>query len=233
VLKVKALDAFYGEVQVITRVDLEVAEGEVVSVVGANGAGKTTLINALSGTIERSGSIQFAGNSISQLPPHAIAEAGLVQVPEGRRLFRFMTVRENLELGAYAPHARTKIAMNLERVFSLMPKLAERSGQLAGSLSGGEQQMCAIGRALMAMPRAIMFDEPTLGLAPIMVEMVFKLLQDIKASGLTILLVEQNVKHALAISDRAYVIENGRVVLGGRAADLMHDPQLKEAYLGG
>ncbi len=232
-LKVKALDAFYGEVQVLKRVDLEVAEGEVVSVVGANGAGKTTLINALSGTIERSGSIQFADRSIGHLPPHAIAEAGLVQVPEGRRLFRFMTVRENLELGAYAPRARSKMAVNLERVFSLMPRLAERSGQIAGSLSGGEQQMCAIGRALMAMPRAIMFDEPTLGLAPIMVEMVFKLLQNIKADGLTILLVEQNVKHALAISDRAYVIENGRVVLDGRAADLMHDPQLKEAYLGG
>jgi branched-chain amino acid transport system ATP-binding protein len=230
---VKALDAYYGEAQVLLGVDLEVGEGEVVSVVGANGAGKTTLINALSGTIDRSGLVEFAGRSISQLPPHAIAEAGLVQVPEGRRLFRFMTVRENLELGAYAPHARADMARNLERVFSLMPKLAERSGQLAGSLSGGEQQMCAIGRALMAMPRAIMFDEPTLGLAPIMVEMVFKLLLDIKASGLTILLVEQNVKHALAISDRAYVIENGRVVLEGRAADLIHDPQLKEAYLGG
>lgn len=232
-LEVRNLEAFYGDVQALFGVDLQVAEGETVAVVGANGAGKTTLINALSGAIERSGDIRFAGRQIAATAPHHIAAAGLVQVPEGRRLFRFMTVRENLELGAYAPGARAEKAASLDRVFALMPKLKERSGQLAGSLSGGEQQMCAIGRALMARPRALMFDEPTLGLAPIMVEMVFRLLAEIKASGLTILLVEQNVKHALAASDRAYVIENGRVVLEGKAAALLDDERLKQAYLGG
>ena len=232
-LTIEALDAYYGEAQALYGVSLDIGEGEVVSVVGANGAGKTTLINALSGTIERVGKAVFDGQRIDSLQPHVIAARGLVQVPEGRRLFNFMTVRENLELGAYSPHARAHVAENIDRVYSLMPRLAERSGQLAGSLSGGEQQMCAVGRAMMAMPKAIMFDEPTLGLAPIMVDMVFRLLNDIKASGLTILLVEQNVKHALAVSDRAYVIENGRVVLGGKAAELMNDPQLKEAYLGG
>ncbi|WP_449255324.1 ABC transporter ATP-binding protein [Bosea sp. (in: a-proteobacteria)] len=232
-LEVRNLDAFYGDVQALSGVDLSVAQGETVAVVGANGAGKTTLINALSGTIERSGEVRFGGRAIGDAEPHHIAAAGLVQVPEGRRLFRFMTVRENLELGAYAPAARADRAATLERVFALMPRLAERSGQLAGSLSGGEQQMCAIGRALMAKPRALMFDEPTLGLAPIMVEMVFGLLAEIKASGMTILLVEQNVKQALAASDRGYVIENGRVVLEGAAAALLADERLKQAYLGG
>ncbi len=232
-LEVRNLDAFYGDVQALSGVDLSVAQGETVAVVGANGAGKTTLINALSGTIERSGEVRFGGRAIGEAEPHHIAAAGLVQVPEGRRLFRFMTVRENLELGAYAPAARADRAATLERVFALMPRLAERSGQLAGSLSGGEQQMCAIGRALMAKPRALMFDEPTLGLAPIMVEMVFGLLAEIKASGMTILLVEQNVKQALAASDRGYVIENGRVVLEGAAAALLADERLKQAYLGG
>ena len=232
-LTIDALDAYYGEAQALYDVSLHIDEGEVVSVVGANGAGKTTLINALSGTIDRVGKAVFDGDRIDRLPPHVIAARGLVQVPEGRRLFNFMTVRENLELGAYSAHARAHVGENIDKVFALMPRLAERSGQMAGSLSGGEQQMCAIGRAMMAMPKAIMFDEPTLGLAPIMVDMVFTLLNDIKQSGLTILLVEQNVKHALSVSDRAYVIENGRVVLGGKAAELMNDPQLKEAYLGG
>lgn len=232
-LEVRNLDAFYGDARALFGVNLRVGEGETVAVVGANGAGKTTLINALSGTIERSGDVRFAGREIDGTEPHLIAAAGLVQVPEGRRLFRFMTVRENLELGAYAPGARADKAASLDRVFTLMPKLAERSSQLAGSLSGGEQQMCAIGRALMAKPRALMFDEPTLGLAPIMVEMVFRLLDEIKASGMTILLVEQNVKQALAASDRGYVIENGRVVLEGVATALLEDARLKQAYLGG
>jgi len=232
-LKIEALDAYYGEAQALYDVSLHIDRGEVVSVLGANGAGKTTLINALSGTIDRVGTVSFDGHRVDRLQPHVIAARGLVQVPEGRRLFNFMSVRENLELGAYSRHARAHVPENIDKVFTLMPRLAERSGQMAGSLSGGEQQMCAIGRAMMAMPKMIMFDEPTLGLAPIMVDMVFKLLNDIKASGLTILLVEQNVKHALAVSDRAYVIENGRVVLGGKAAELINDPQLKVAYLGG
>ena len=232
-LTLRKLDAFYGEIQSLHGIDLEVREGEVVSVVGANAAGKTTLLNAISGTVERYGTVSFFNEDIGSLPAHAVARRGLVQVPEGRRLFPFMTVRENLELGAFAPHARAHRAQNLEKVFDLMPRLRERSGQLAGSMSGGEQQMCAIGRALMAMPRAIMFDEPTLGLAPIMVDVVFKLVRAIKETGITILLVEQNVKHSLAMSDRGYVLENGRIVLSGPAADLLADPRLKEAYLGG
>jgi branched-chain amino acid transport system ATP-binding protein len=233
VLEINDLHAWYGEIEALHGVSLSVAQGEVVAVIGANAAGKTTLINAISGVIDREGEIKFDGEDISSCEPHEIAKRRLVQVPEGRKLFPFMTVRENLDLGSFAPHARADAAQNLDKVFALMPKLAERSGQLAGSLSGGEQQMCAIGRALMAMPRAIMFDEPTLGLAPIMVETVFKLVREVKTTGVTILLVEQNAKHALGLSDRGYVLENGRMVLQGPAAELLQDARLKEAYLGG
>jgi branched-chain amino acid transport system ATP-binding protein len=233
VLEVTDLCAWYGEVEALHGVSLNVVAGEVVAVIGANAAGKTTLINAISGVVDRDGTVRFDGEDISACEPHEIARRRLVQVPEGRRLFPFMTVRENLDLGSFVPHARAQAAENLERVFSLMPRLAERSSQLAGSLSGGEQQMCAIGRALMAMPRAIMLDEPTLGLAPIMVETVFRLVREIKKAGVTILLVEQNAKHALALSDRGYVLENGRVVLEGSARALLDDARLKEAYLGG
>jgi branched-chain amino acid transport system ATP-binding protein len=233
VLEINDLHAWYGEIEALHGVSLNVAQGEVVAVIGANAAGKTTLINAISGVIERAGVINFNEEDISICAPHEIARRRLVQVPEGRKLFPFMTVRENLELGSFAPHARAHAAENLEKVFALMPKLAERAGQFAGSLSGGEQQMCAIGRALMAMPRAIMFDEPTLGLAPIMVETVFKLVREIKHTGVTILLVEQNAKHALALADRGYVLENGRMVLQGPAVELLQDARLKEAYLGG
>lgn len=232
-LEVTDLYAWYGEIEALHGVSLNVAQGEVVAVIGANAAGKTTLINAISGVIDRDGIIRFDGEDITGSEPHEISRRGLVQVPEGRKLFPFMSVRENLELGSFAPHARAHAAENLEKVYALMPKLAERSTQLAGSLSGGEQQMCAIGRALMAMPRAIMFDEPTLGLAPIMVDTVFKLVREIKKIGVTILLVEQNAKHALALSDRGYVLENGRVVLQGVASELLQDARLKEAYLGG
>lgn len=232
-LEVADLYAWYGEVEALHGVSLTVAQGEVVAVIGANAAGKTTLINAISGVIERDGIIRFDGENITGCEPHEISRRRLVQVPEGRKLFPFMSVRENLDLGSFAPHARAHAAENLEKIYELMPKLAERSTQLAGSLSGGEQQMCAIGRALMAMPRAIMFDEPTLGLAPIMVDTVFKLVREIKKTGVTILLVEQNAKHALALSDRGYVLENGRVVLQGVASELLQDTRLKEAYLGG
>ena len=232
-LKIDCLEAFYGEVQVLFGVSLEVHESEVVSVVGANGAGKTTLLNAISGTVERAGSVHFGGQEIGGLAAHEVALRGLVQVPEGRRLFPFMTVQENLELGAFNPRARNSRAENLDKVFTLMPRLRDRATQLAGSMSGGEQQMCAVGRALMAMPRMIMFDEPTLGLAPIMVDTVFKLVTEIKATGATILLVEQNVKHSLALSDRGYVLENGRIAVHGPARELLTDPRLKAAYLGG
>lgn len=232
-LTIESLDAFYGEVQVLFGVRLEVHEAEVVSVVGANAAGKTTLLNAISGTVERTGTVRFRGEDIGDLAAHEVALKGLVQVPEGRRLFPFMTVRENLELGAFNPRARAARDQNLEKVFALMPRLRERANQLAGSMSGGEQQMCAIGRALMAMPRMIMFDEPTLGLAPIMVDTVFKLVREIKATGATILIVEQNVRHSLALSDRGYVLENGHIALHGAADQLLNDPRLKEAYLGG
>jgi branched-chain amino acid transport system ATP-binding protein len=232
-LNVKSLNAYYGEIQVLYDVNLQVQAGEVVVVVGANGAGKTSLINALSGTIDREGSIDFDGQSIGEQPPHAIAAGGLIQVPEGRRLFPFLSVRENLELGAYPERARTVAPQTMQEVLELMPRLRERFGQMAGSLSGGEQQLCAIGRALMSRPRLLMLDEPTLGLAPIMVSMVFELISQIKQAGTTILLVEQNVNRSLAIADRGYVLEGGSIVLQGSGEQLLHDERLKEAYLGG
>ncbi|MGE4368414.1 MAG: ABC transporter ATP-binding protein [Burkholderiaceae bacterium] len=232
-LNVKSLNAYYGEIQVLYDVNLQVQAGEVVVVVGANGAGKTSLINALSGTIDREGSIDFDGQSIGELPAHAIAAGGLIQVPEGRRLFPFLSVRENLELGAYPERARTVAPQTMQEVLELMPRLRERFGQMAGSLSGGEQQLCAIGRALMSRPRLLMLDEPTLGLAPIMVSMVFELISQIKQAGTTILLVEQNVNRSLAIADRGYVLEGGSIVLQGSGEQLLHDERLKEAYLGG
>jgi len=232
-LNVHALNAFYGEVQVLYDVSLEVAPGEVVVVVGANGAGKTTLINALSGTIDREGDINFEGRAIGDMEPHNVAALGLIQVPEGRRLFPFLSVRENLELGAYPTRARADAAHTLEGVLKLMPRLLERTNQLAGSLSGGEQQLCAVGRALMSKPRLLMLDEPTLGLAPIMVSLVFDLIREIQATGTTILLVEQNVNRSLALADRGYVLEGGSIVLKGSGDELLRDERLKAAYLGG
>lgn len=232
-LNVHALNAFYGEVQVLYDVSLEVAPGEVVVVVGANGAGKTTLINALSGTIDREGDINFEGRAIGDMEPHNVAALGLIQVPEGRRLFPFLSVRENLELGAYPARARADAAQTMEGVLKLMPRLLERTNQLAGSLSGGEQQLCAIGRALMSKPRLLMLDEPTLGLAPIMVSLVFDLIREIQATGTTILLVEQNVNRSLALADRGYVLEGGSIVLKGSGDELLRDERLKAAYLGG
>lgn len=232
-LKVRALDAFYGEVQVLYGVDLDVAAGEVVVVVGANGAGKTTLINALSGTIDREGDVWLEGKTIGELPPHEVAALGLVQVPEGRRLFPFLSVRENLELGAYPARARADAPQTMQAVLKLMPRLLERTDQLAGSMSGGEQQLCAIGRALMAKPRLLMLDEPTLGLAPIMVSLVFDLIREIRDAGTTILLVEQNVNRSLELADRGYVLEGGAIVLKGSGRELLRDERLKAAYLGG
>jgi branched-chain amino acid transport system ATP-binding protein len=212
---------------------LTVEEGEIVALVGANAAGKTTTINTISGIIRpRVGSISFRGRRIDRMNPYDVVALGLVQVPEGRRLFPYMTVLENLELGAYSREARRQRMKTLEMVFGLLPVLKERQGQLAGSLSGGEQQMVAIGRGLMALPKLLMLDEPSLGLAPLMVKQILDTVKDVSARGMTVLLVEQNVQHSLRLAHRGYVLENGRIVLEGKGEELMGNPHLKKAYLG-
>jgi branched-chain amino acid transport system ATP-binding protein len=232
-LDVAGIDGFQGAIQILRDVSLHVDEGEVVSVVGSNGAGKTTLIDTISGlTTRRSGTIAFAGTAIHHLPAHERVELGLVQIPEGRRLFPFMSVLANLRLGAYNARARGREAENLERVFTLFPLLQSRLHQHAGTLSGGEQQMLTVARALMGEPRMLMIDEPSLGLAPKFVKAIFDVVESIKDQGVTVLLVEQNVTKCLQIADRAYVLENGRVVLEGRGADLLGHPHLRQAYLG-
>ena len=232
-LSVDSVVAAYGEVRALWGVSLFVDEGEIVTLLGANGAGKTTTMRVLSGLIRpRSGTVTFDGLAVHRLPPPRIVQAGLVQIPEGRRLWPRMTVLENLELGAYAPHLRRRRLEGLEWVFSLFPRLAERRIQLAGTLSGGEQQMLAIGRGLMSRPRLLMLDEPSLGLAPILVREVFRIIEEINARGVTVLLVEQNVRQALEVAHRGYVLETGRIVQSGAAADLLEDPRIKQAYLG-
>ncbi len=231
-LSVRGLSAWYGDLQALFGLDLEVARGEIVAIVGANAAGKSTLLRALSGVVDWRGSIRLAGRELSGVPAHAIVERGLVHVQEGRELFPFMTVEENLDVGAYSPRARAHLADTKRRVFELLPRLAERRGQLAHTLSGGEQQMCAIGRGMMARPEVLLLDEPSLGLAPVIIRNVYAKLREINAAGTTILLVEQNLKAALALADRAYVLESGRIVLAGRSAALLDDPRLKAAYLG-
>jgi branched-chain amino acid transport system ATP-binding protein len=232
VLEVVGLVAGYGETTVLHGIDLAVNAGQIVAVLGANGAGKSTLNAMLSGLyVPRAGRIRYFGEDIAGLAAHAIVERGLIQVPEGRRVFPNLSVRENLELGSYR-RARERRAANLERVVAIFPRLAERFAQAAGTLSGGEQQMLAIGRGLMAEPRLLILDEPSLGLSPLLVEEMFALIQRIRAEGPPVLLVEQNVMQSLEIADRAYVIEQGRVVLSGPTATLLEDPRLKRAYLG-
>ena len=232
-LRVENIDVAYGDVQVLHGMSLAVEEGEIVALVGANAAGKTTTINTVSGIIRpRTGSISFRGQRIDHLNPYDIVALGLVQVPEGRRLFPYMTVLENLELGAYSREARRQRAKSLEMVLGLLPILKERQGQLAGSLSGGEQQMLAIGRGLMALPRLLMLDEPSLGLAPMLVKQILETVRDVNARGMTVLLVEQNVQHSLRLAHRGYVLENGRIVLEGQGSELLGNPHLKKAYLG-
>jgi branched-chain amino acid transport system ATP-binding protein len=232
-LEVRGLNAFYGPVQVLHDVSLSVPTGSMVGLVGANAAGKSTLMFTLAGLrTTHTGEMLLDGRSLSRLPAYERVSRGLVLVPERRRLFPFMTVLENLELGAYAPAARSCSRATLETVIELLPVLAERRGQIAGSLSGGEQQMLAIGRALMAKPRVLLLDEPTEGLAPIYVKLLFELIVNLRNSGLTVLIVEQNVQQVLRTVDRAYVLENGRLVLEGRGADLLDDERLKVAYLG-
>lgn len=227
------VNTYYGDVQALRDVSLRIKEGQIASIIGSNGAGKSTTLNTISGVLRSSsGTIEFLGRRIENLPPHQIVDLGLVQIPEARLLFPFMTVLENLELGAYTPKARKGKEEKLEAVFGLFPVLEERATQLAGTLSGGEQQMLAIGRGLMARPKLLMLDEPSLGLAPLLVRQVFGTVKEINAQGITVLLVEQNVFHTLSIADEAYVLENGRVVLEGDGKEILDNPQVKEAYLG-
>ena len=232
-LEVRNLDAFYGAVQVLHGINLTVGAGEIVGLVGANAAGKSSLMFTIAGlrTTHR-GHVLLDSASIDDLPPWERPSKGLVLVPERRRLFPFMTVLENLEIGAYAPAARRQVSRSLDEVFELLPVLAERRSQVAGSMSGGEQQMLAIGRALMARPQVLLLDEPTEGLAPIYVKLLFDLIIDLRRKGLTIMIVEQNVHHVLQTVDRAYVLENGRIVMEGEGRALLTDERLKKAYLG-
>ena len=231
-LEIRDLRAGYGQVQVLHGVDLDVAEGEIVALLGSNGAGKSTLNNNVSGIFRPfGGSIRLSGEDVTAATPERMVDLGVIQVPEGRRIFPNMSVRENLELGSYR-RAKARRAENLARVVEVFPILAERFGQLAGTLSGGEQQMLAIGRSLMAEPQLLILDEPSLGLSPILVEEMFALIRRLHEQGLAILLVEQNVFQSLEIADRAYVLENGAIVLSGAPAELIEDAGLKKSYLG-
>ena len=232
-LRLDGIDAFYGDLQALHGVSFEVREEEIVALVGANAAGKTTTLRVVSGILApRAGRVIFQGTDLAAVPAHRRVDLGMVQVPEGRRLFPFMSVMENLLLGAHSDGARAVRDRSLEEVLALFPALGERTSQLAGSLSGGEQQMLAIARALMARPRLLMLDEPTLGLAPVLVRKIFDTVKAINAGGVTVLLVEQNVRQALALAHRACVLENGRLVLAGPAQSLLNDERLKRAYLG-
>jgi branched-chain amino acid transport system ATP-binding protein len=232
-LEVKGINVYYGPLQVLFDVSLSVKEKEIVTVIGPNGAGKTTLLKTISGLLHpKSGSIRFLGEEISSLPAEVVVRKGIAHVPEGRGLFPYMTVLENLQLGAYTKEARSKMKETLEEVFELFPRLKERKDQLAYTLSGGEQQMLAIGRALMSRPKLLVLDEPSQGLAPKLVKSVMQTLEELNARGITILLVEQNVHHALNLADRGFVLENGRVVLEGAAQELLNNSHVKSAYLG-
>jgi len=232
-LRLEGIDAFYGDLQALYDVSLEVEQGRVFALVGANAAGKSTTLRVISGLVTpRRGRVVLDGQDLTPVPAHQRVDLGIVQVPEGRRLFPFMSVTENLLLGAHTARARAERDATLKYVYTLFPVLAERRTQLAGSLSGGEQQMCAIGRALMARPRVLMLDEPTLGLAPVLVKRIFDTVRTINADGMTIMLVEQNVRQALTLAQRAAVLESGHLVLHGQGAALLADERLKRAYLG-
>jgi branched-chain amino acid transport system ATP-binding protein len=232
-LSVEAIDVFYGDVQAVRGVSFTVEPGEVVTLIGANGAGKSTTLRTVAGLLApRAGSVVFEGVDLAGIPAHVLASKGLVLVPEGRQLWPGMSVLENLRMGAYVRGARARAHATLEEVFAMFPVLKRRIQQNAGTLSGGEQQMCAIGRGLMAQPRLLLLDEPALGLSPLLVKEVFATLRAIRSRGVTILLVEQNVPHALALADRAYVMETGEVTLAGRSSDLRDDARVRERYLG-
>ncbi|KXU07981.1 ABC transporter ATP-binding protein [Streptococcus oralis] len=233
-LKVENLSVHYGMIQAVRDVSFEVNEGEVVSLIGANGAGKTTILRTLSGLVRPSaGKIQFLGKEIQKLPAQKIVAGGLSQVPEGRHVFPGLTVMENLEMGAFLKKNREENQANLKKVFSRFPRLEERKNQDAATLSGGEQQMLAMGRALMSTPKLLLLDEPSMGLAPIFIEEIFDIIQDIQKQGTTVLLIEQNANKALAISDRGYVLETGKIVLSGTGKELAASDEVRKAYLGG
>ena len=232
-LELQDVEVAYGDLPALRGVSLVVEEGETLSVVGANGAGKTTMLRAISGLLRpRAGRILLDGARLDQMPSHVIVARGVVQVPEGRKIFPGLTVKENLELGSYVAAARAHRRQSLERVLGLFPRLAERQRQAAGTMSGGEQQMLAIGRALMARPRILMLDEPSLGLAPIIVQEIFRIIAEINRLGTTVLLVEQNTRQALGLSRRGYVLENGRIALEGSGAELLGNEHVRRAYLG-
>lgn len=232
-LRVENINVSYGDVQVLWDVSFEVKEKELVALVGANGAGKTTTLNTISGLLRpEKGNVHFLGEEVTRVPAYKIAELGIAHIPEGRRLFPEMTVKENLEMGSLSPEAKRKRKETMEWVFTLFPILKERQRQEAGTLSGGEQQMLAIARGLMALPKLLMLDEPSLGLAPVLVAQVLEVVKNLKERGMTTLLVEQNVMHALNLCTRAYVLENGRIVLQGSGATLLNNSHVKEAYLG-
>jgi branched-chain amino acid transport system ATP-binding protein len=233
-LQVKDIDVFYGKIHALKGLSLTVNDGELVALIGSNGAGKSTTLRTISGLLRpKNGSVSYHGQKIDHTPPHEIVRRGISHCPEGRRLFGRLTVAENLRLGAVNQKDRGQVSRSLDEVYMLFPRLKERQGQISSTLSGGEQQMLAIARALMSQPKLLLLDEPSLGLAPIVVETIFRVIQRLKESGMTILLVEQNAREALQIADRAYVIETGRVSLEGSAAELQANPQVEEAYLGG
>ena len=232
-LKVNDINVYYGAIHAIKGVSFQVSEGEVVTLIGANGAGKSTILNTVCGLLRsRTGSVEFLGKNLASLPAHKIVELGMAHVPEGRRIFQQMTVEENLEMGAYT-QARSAIEPGLERVYGQFPRLKERRRQVAGTLSGGEQQMLAMGRGLMSGPRLLMLDEPSMGLAPILVEQIFEIIRQLHKAGVTILLVEQNAQMALSVADRGYVLETGKIVATGTGQQLLNDESVKKAYLGG
>jgi branched-chain amino acid transport system ATP-binding protein len=233
VLEVRNVDVFYGDVQVLWDVSFNVQKGEIVALIGANGSGKTTSLNTISSILKpKRGSVTYEGQPLHTRAPHDLVTLGIAHVPEARRLFPDMTVKENLLLGALTPDAKKSRPEMLEKVYGIFPRLKEREKQAAGTMSGGEQQMCAIARGLMSKPRLLMLDEPSLGLSPILVSDIFRVIQEVHDAGVTVLLIEQNVFKTLAVADRAYVLENGRIVLEGPGRDLLNDAHVKEAYLG-
>ncbi len=232
-LEVKDIEVYYGMIQAIQGVSFHVEEGEVIALIGANGAGKTTILHTVSGLLTpKKGSILFEGKELTKTPGHKIVSMGMAHVPEGRRVFAQLSVLQNLKMGAYTRKDKSEINATLEMVFKHFPRLKERQNQLAGTLSGGEQQMLAMGRALMSHPKIILMDEPSMGLSPIFVNEIFNIIEEVSKMGTTVLLVEQNAKKALSIADRAYVLETGKIVLEGKAADLLNDDSIKKAYLG-